>query len=181
MLILINSSFKLWKSVLALYFSFLCPLFIVCVYIRFISMAMDILPQTSNIKAITICFIAIIAIIENSEAVKETSMLSTDALLSLRLDLCSQRGVIHSLKPLFIPPHALQFHRSPSLLNPTAPPYITLSTTNTSFLVFSLSLSFCGLPHVFPILAVMHSSPQSDLISPVMCVRPQQHPPWQTG
>ncbi len=73
-----------------------------CVYIRFISMAMDILPQTSNIKAITICFIAIIAIIENSEAVKETSMLSTDALLSLRLDLCSQRGVIHSLKSVFL-------------------------------------------------------------------------------
>ncbi len=126
---------------------------------------------TSNIKAITICYIAIIAIIENSGAVKETSMLSTDALLSLRLDLWSQRGVIHSLNSFFLSlsPSCMQFHRSPSLLNPITyitPIFFTPSTTITSFLVFSLSLSLCGLQHVFPILAVMHSSPQSDLISP---------------
>ncbi|KAI7803894.1 hypothetical protein IRJ41_013014 [Triplophysa rosa] len=70
---------------------------------------------TSNIKAITICYTAIIAIIENSRAVKETSTLSTDA------------------------PHT---RGSP------AP-------------------KWSGVQHVFPISAVTHRSPQSDLISPL--------------
>lgn len=137
-------------------------------------MAMDIPPQTSNIKAITICYIAIIAIIENSGAVKETSMLSTDAPLSLRLDLWPQKrchSFIKSIFPFYIPPHQ----------NLTTPPYITSifltsSTTITSLPVFSLSLSRCGLQHVFPISSVMHSSPQSDLISPHLMDPPSMAP-----
>lgn len=50
------------------------------------------------------------------------------------------------------------------------------TTTITPFPVFSLSYSRCWSQHVFPILAVMHSSPQSDLISPCLVDPPSTAP-----
>lgn len=131
-----------------------------CLHISFISMAMDIPPQTSNIKAITICYIAIIAIIENSGAVKETSMLSTDVLFSLRLDLWPQKRCHSFIKSTF--PFYIPHIRTPPL-------HLTLPPFSSPLLPLSwccLSLSRCWPQHVFPISSVMHSSPQSDLINP---------------
>lgn len=116
---------------------------------------------TSNIKAITICYTAIIAIIENSRAVKETGTLSADALHTRGLS-CAWGKTYYQLPNAF--PFSKQSHSfikwSPNLLccfyrhqllgSPSrfhscpswTPPYITPifhtpSPTITSLLVFS--------------------------------------------